>query len=141
MTDTKSKPASMTDFKIVSIDQTKYWSDDIKKQVGKIYTVYLYDASVVTNCCELTPSFELHPLYYSTEFSTHKYSEQVENEIDEEFVNEEPIYIHCSDVDKLEHADMSKLVNVNKKFKSRTGKNYIKYFEEKKEYFTANHIM
>ncbi len=133
----------MTDFQIVEVDETRDWSDEIRKQVGKIYTVYLYDKSATTNCAELTPSYELITLYYTTEFAPHKYSEKVEETIQETFSKtEDPIvYMHCSDVAKLIHADVSQLTSLNKRVTGRTSKFYQDLVEEVTEYFTCNHII
>lgn len=133
--------ARKTDIQIVKIDQTHFWVDDIKKKVGKIYTVFLYDKSVVTHCSEITPSYYLIPLYYITEFQPHKYSEEIESEIDEQFGSEEPKYMHCTDVEKLHHADVSRLINFNKRITGRESEFYNNFIEETKEYLTANHVI
>ena len=133
--------ARKTDIQVVQFDDTNTWTEAIKTQVGKIYTVYMYDASVATTLCELTPSYYLIPLYYNTEFAPHKYSEEIESEIDEQFRLEEPIYMHCDDVEKLHHADVSRLVNFNKRLHSRDDEKYYDFIEETKEYLTANHVI
>lgn len=134
---------TQTKIQIVKIDQTKHWSDKITKEIGKIYTIYLYDKSVITYLSELTPSYYLIPLYYSTEFGEHKYSEQVAEDIQSEFSNEEPIYMHCKDVDKLEHYPLCfprfRQDTLNKWCAGRKSKAYATFMEETKEYFTANH--
>lgn len=50
--------------KLVILDQTQNWRDDIVALAGgQIFQTYLFDADEQTYCCELTPSYELHPLY------------------------------------------------------------------------------
>lgn len=138
----EQKQAIKTDFQIVELDTTYGWSDKIKSRVDKIFTVYLYDKSVVTNCAELTPSYELIPLYYNiTTKPSQRRDEQLEEEIDSEFGNEEPIYMHCKDVEKLQHADFSRLKHINKKLVGRKSRAYRRQVEELTEYFQANHII
>ncbi len=138
---TEKKKATKTDIQIVLVDETYGWSDKIKNQVGKIYTAYIYDKSVATHCCEITPSYELVPLYYSTEFAEHKYSEAVEEEIQNEFHNAEPIYMHCSAVEKLEHANVNHFKNMNKMFVGRESDAYKKFMADNEEYFKCNHAI
>jgi hypothetical protein len=52
-----------THFKLVKIDETQYWSDEIKERVGKLYGVYLIDTNAHTYCCEVTPSYCAYFLY------------------------------------------------------------------------------
>ena len=49
----------------VAFDETEDWSEEIRKMVGgKIWTAYVYDASVVTYACSLTPAHELRFVEY-----------------------------------------------------------------------------
>jgi len=49
------------DIRIVKIDESGFWSDpELIEEAEKIFGVYLYDANRHVNCCELTPSYELH---------------------------------------------------------------------------------
>lgn len=50
-------------FKIVVMDETEYWSADFKERAGKIFRAYLFDSTRHVHCCEVTPSYELYPLY------------------------------------------------------------------------------
>ncbi|CAB3737725.1 hypothetical protein LMG22037_06174 [Paraburkholderia phenoliruptrix] len=52
--------------KAVVFDETRYCSDDLVASAsagGRIYRTYLFDAELAVHCCELTPSFELWPMY------------------------------------------------------------------------------
>ncbi|PEH40459.1 hypothetical protein CRM94_17245 [Burkholderia gladioli] len=49
--------------KAIVFDRTQYWSDGIGARGERIHQTYLFDASRAVHCCELTPSYELHPLY------------------------------------------------------------------------------
>lgn len=49
-------------------DMTDYgWSNDILECVGRILDVYIYDASSVTYCCSMTPSYALYYIHLITE--------------------------------------------------------------------------
>ena len=50
-------------FKVVVLNETEYWSDEIRARAGLIYQAYLFDANRHVHCCEITPSYELYPLY------------------------------------------------------------------------------
>lgn len=50
------------DFWIVGINETEFWSDDIKAQVDAIVTYYLYDAHEVTHLASMTGSYYLYPI-------------------------------------------------------------------------------
>ena len=50
-------------FKLVALEQTEFWKQDIIKITGRAMGVYLYDETLTVNCCEITPSYELHFLY------------------------------------------------------------------------------
>lgn len=129
-----------TNFQIIKVDETEHWSDEIKAKVGKIYCVYLYDKSVVTHCAEITPSYELRPLYYTTEFAPHKFSEEVDEQIQAEFSNEESVrYFHCSSVDKMEHYPMKNMLALNKDIEGRDNDEYNELVESTVEYFKCNH--
>ena len=139
---TGKKRSQNTDIQIIELDTTYGWSDKIKAQVDKIFTVYLYDESVTTNCAELIPSYELTPLYFNVTYKPEqKRNEDLEETIDNEFVNEEPIYMHCSDVKKLQPADLSRLKNINKRFVGRKSRAYYRHIEEISNYFKSNHII
>ena len=63
-----------------------------------------------------------------------------EDEIDDEFSEEGEIYMHCHSIDKLTHADMSRMKN-NKRFVGRKSPAYDRFIEEIKEYYICNHII
>ena len=134
----ETKTAYITDIHVVAIDETAHWTDKkLVKKCGKISTVYMFDKSVTTNCCELTPSYELTPLYYITE-------KQVSDEIHEELqdifwkTETEPRYFHCNGIDKM------KTVKCNQsefEFETADSDEYKEHFEEMKEYLNGNHLI
>ena len=50
----------MTTIRILKLDETRHWRDDIRAVARTIFGVYLYDPGLRVHCCELTPSHELH---------------------------------------------------------------------------------
>ena len=50
--------------KAVVFDETRHWCNDVAAIVGgRIYRTYLFDTERAVNCCELTLSYELWPMY------------------------------------------------------------------------------
>lgn len=45
------------DFRLVAIDETRNWAEDITQHTGRIAGVYLINFAEVTHCCEITPSY------------------------------------------------------------------------------------
>ena len=91
--------AKRTDFRLVKIDETKHWREDIAVACGRIFGVYLYNKNEHSYCCELTPSYTLIPLYSYAE-------NEITDEIAEELMNGDSLcndvtYVHVSSVDKL----------------------------------------
>ncbi len=101
------------DYKIVAIDETKYWNLPEYPEIKSIWTCYLTDFNEETFCCELTPSYWLEPvsyfLEYTEEFNEKLYntpalSESIENKRDEiedivmSNFDMSGIYIHCHEV-------------------------------------------
>ena len=121
-----------TEFRVVAIDETRHWSKEFQDACGTIKTVYMYDSSVTTNLCEITPSYELTPLYYITEneISDEMHSEMMEQEM-------EPIYMHCNVVDELESIATENAFD----FESSEDEEYKDGFEEVREYLNCNHLM
>ena len=121
-----------TEFRVVAIDETRYWSEEIQKACGTIKAVYMYDSSVTTNLCEITPSYELTPLYYITE-------NDISDELHGEMASEdmESIYMHCNVVDDLESIETENGFD----FESSEDEEYKDGFEEVREYLNCNHIM
>jgi hypothetical protein len=85
-------------YRLIAVDDTKYWSDEIRSGVDKIYTRYVYNDTECTYCCELTPSRCLFFVGFSP---TGDVSEELAEKISEEECNFEDVcYMHCSFVDK-----------------------------------------
>lgn len=90
----------LTDFKVVLIDETEYWHEDIAKKAKKIWKVYFYDASEQTHCCELTPSYWLLPV--TCTWDAENLDERTVDIITAEDTQDvSGRYFHCSIIDQL----------------------------------------
>lgn len=80
-------------FRIFVRNESGLWTKEfVERAGGAIYRAYLYDATLVVHCCEITPSYQLIPLY------TTPFVSDDEGKIDEEIrlaEDDEVIYIHC----------------------------------------------
>ena len=90
--------------KILKIDQTKNWSDEIQKKVKRIFGVFIFDSKKTVHCCELTPSFECTFIGSQVDFipdTTDKEIDNIEDEILQgEFHEVETVsYFHCHTID------------------------------------------
>lgn len=83
------------DIHLVVIDESRYYRDDVLKLAGKVFQVYAYDANRVTHCCEITPSYELHPV--ATQALNCPESEADRETIDEMLCSaqHDAIYMQC----------------------------------------------
>jgi len=123
-----------SDIRVVAIDETRHWDRAIQSVCGKIQTIYMYDSSVQTHCCELTPSYELTPLYYVIE---NEVSDSARETVDENLASEEPIYMHCNVVDEMETISSEQGFD----FDSSEDDEYKDSFEETREYLNCNHLI
>ena len=129
----KQKTAKL---RLVVIDETKHWSDELQKACGAIKTVYLYDKGKHTFCSEIQPSYYLIPLY--------SFADTEEGLSDETFdalmQNDEGSYWHVSAIDKMksERASFSYLEG-GLRYYSSEGKKYKEIIETAKEYLLSNH--
>lgn len=55
-----------TDFRLVALDTTEYWSDEIKTAAGRIIEVFVVNANLHTHICSLSPSLWLDPVDFWT---------------------------------------------------------------------------
>jgi len=88
----------------VRIEDTRYWCDNIRSKVKHIYGVYLYDQSVVTCCCEVTPSYCMIPIdlvageYPDDDDARDRLYSDLREAMWE---NDTDSYMHCRSVDRL----------------------------------------
>lgn len=92
-----------SDFKIVAFDETRFWSSGFMHhyRTGRMWGLYLFDASRQVNCCELVPSYEMHFIKTVTEriLDEFAYDELLRADI---AYLDEVVYRHCSAVDALD---------------------------------------
>lgn len=122
--------------KVVEIDETQYWSDDIVAKAGKLFGVYLYDERVETFMAELTPSYCLTFLYTNTE-------NRVDDDAQEEIMRSEiyePRYFHVHSIDQMKRIDLSKK-GLNFRFTNSDTKLYRDNFDRAVEELNANHVI
>lgn len=121
---------------LVALEETEFFSPEIKSKVGKIFTVYMYNPDEETHCCEVTPSYFCIPIDITIGYPDELYDslsdEQREELMDvlEESVNgSEGTYIHVKDIDRID----SKY-----KFES---KNDFEDEEEALDYYRSNKML
>lgn len=95
------------DYRSIRIDETQYWSSDFLSMIGpdaRIVVTYVFDSNSTTNCCELTPSYELHRagiVYTTTRELTDDDRERIDEEICKaDLDTDSDSYMHCSVVDR-----------------------------------------
>ncbi len=123
-------------FKVVEIDETHYWADDIVAKAGKLFGVYLYDERVQTFMAELTPSYCLTFLYTNTE-------NHVDDDTHEEIIRNEiyePIYAHVYSVDQMERIDL-RGHGLNFRFTNSDTEFYQNNLDRAVEELNANHVV
>lgn len=90
-----------THFKLVSLDETHCWDNGIVARAGRVFGVYLFDANRQVNCCEITPSYELHPV---ADYPLIDLDRTDDRALEDELREAGPsdiIYIHCNNLDRM----------------------------------------
>lgn len=90
------------DVQLVVMDETEYWSDDIKNRAGKVFRTFFFDAQRVTYCCEPRPSYDLEPLYSNP--LNYLEDDTAREKLDTDIMNadsNENCYFHCSAIDSM----------------------------------------
>ena len=135
--ETKNK-LKKTDFRIVEIDESKQWGEDIVEACGgKITTVYFFDANMVTCLCEVTPSYYLKPLYCIPAKEYNEISSDMQENFDAGETQCSESYHHCTGIDGI--SVKPNLINLNGTFTSYDGKKYKELCENAEEYLRGNH--
>ena len=121
--------------RIVALDETPYWAEDIVAKAGKIQRVYLYDAAVQVHMAEITPSCCLTPLYFITE-------KEIDDDTHEEMSRQETReeYVWASSLEAMKPMDAGKKFS-NFRFTNSESKHYKGHFDAAVEYFSGNHPM
>ncbi len=92
------------DWRWIALDETAYWDGDpeFAAKCGKIFGIYIFDASLRVYCCEMTPSYEL---YFLRSEPLRVPEDDAEREALDEVIREgdtdtDPVsYIHCRTID------------------------------------------
>ena len=120
-----------TKLRIVKFDVTHFWNEEFRNEynTGGITDYCLYDANEITHCCEITPSYWIIPVHTETEnfISDDGFSELLINN------DHDPLYVHCSDVEKLPSEDQPEL-----DFEYKTEEEKAERMEEIEELFHCN---
>lgn len=87
--------------KVLKINETSNWffPEKFKPYIEAIYGVYIFDPNWKVNCCELTPSFELHFIESQVDLDFN-IPETIQEEISSYIIEgdtntPEVSYIHC----------------------------------------------
>ncbi len=132
------KKVKTVKLRLILLDETKGWREDIQNACGKIFTPYMYDENQHTYCCEIFPSFTLHPL---PSFSENEITDEMhENLMDGDSENQEPIYMHVSTVNAMttKGAVFSHHLDGGLRYTSSDGKKYKQIIEAAAEYYRGN---
>lgn len=87
--------------RVVVIEETQYWEESLANHAGSIYGVYLFDANRKVHCCELTASYELHPLEVAVR-DYEKCSDEIRDLIESEWnLSTDIVYMHAYSVDQM----------------------------------------
>jgi hypothetical protein len=90
-----------THFRIFVRNETEHWVEEMQQKAGgAIFRAYLFDSLRHVHACELTPSYELYPLYTTPARDDEEGS--VEEEIRCAEDNGEVIYIHVRSLDAVD---------------------------------------
>ena len=108
----------MPKFRILELDETKYWNEVFvkKNKINKLIGLYVYDPNTATHCCELTPSYELNFIHTYCEFqddADDDIRDYALSEIQDGDYDTEPVkYMHCNAVDKIKGKELGEFDNI-----------------------------
>lgn len=93
----------MVKVKAAQFDITSHCSFGNKqKYIKHVFEVMAFDPEVRTFCCELTPSFEMHHVYYDIEFAADVPEDVIDSCYEDLFSSETEAvsYYHCRVIDQ-----------------------------------------
>ena len=141
ITETKQKNKAKTaKLRLVAIDETEHWREDIVAACKKIKAVYMYDENQHTHLCEAAPSHYLIHLYNFAD-TDEEISDEMYDNIYDGNGDEDNIYVHVSDIEnmKTEKASFSHHLDGGLRYYASNGKKYQEIIEAAREYFLGNH--
>jgi hypothetical protein len=133
------KKKVVPDFKLVELDETHHWSDEMQAR-GKMLGVYLVDMNRHVYCCEMTPSLELTYLYTNTVANDKSDHDAFNDEVTQEEMaarTSDVTYVHVgTKFEQVAEADMEE----SEKRELAAGEiTYEALVEEMREYYICNH--
>jgi len=86
---------------IVAFDNTEYYESKLVEKCGRIADVYYYNASEVTNCCEVIPSYHLTYVTSHCEKTEDDPDAQIDiyDSLGEANIDTTDMYVHCHKLD------------------------------------------
>lgn len=97
-----------TKYFLFAVDDTRFWNLPDIPETAKIKSVYLFDSTQHTFCCEITPSFECHKVYSTLEVSDiddQTYELLYEMILENDNAGDVE-YFHCRDIENLPRVDL-----------------------------------
>ena len=90
--------------KVLKIDQTDHWCDEVAKKARRIFGVYVYDADYRVHLCEMTASYECHFVESQTDYPN-DFDEAEEEKLHDQIMTgdaqTDPVcYWHCNYLDR-----------------------------------------
>ena len=131
-----------TQWTVIAIDETRYWSEDIVAKAGRLYGIYLYDANRHVYCCEITPSYELELI--ETVWTHNTQNERLQMDVLEgDAQNEKVCYYHCSGVNHWDDKWKQTLTNHDVEYEEvdDTGKVWDQLRDDMMEYLRGNQVV
>jgi hypothetical protein len=95
------KETLVPDFCILKFNTTKYWRENIQREAGEIYNVYIFDANRIVHAADLSPSYELHYLgpTWTASCESEEERSRLFEQIMEGVTDTEPVtYHYCREV-------------------------------------------
>jgi hypothetical protein len=99
---TKTENKMEPKFNIVAIEETIHYSEEFQEKFGRIWGIYLYDETSVTQLCESASSYAFHYLRSVAENDYEDDEELYEANLDTDDIR----YFHCGDIDSLPHENV-----------------------------------
>lgn len=123
------------DFVAVAVNETPYYEfgKEDASLIERVYTVYVFNRSEHTYCCQLTPSYFLEPAYTELILTDYDVSEEKKEELDEKYCMVSWEDAHYANVYSIERyiKDNPSLVDVY---------GYAEDIESVLDYYSGNHL-
>jgi len=84
--------------RIVFIDETDDWKDEIQKRYKKIYTAYVFNEKETNTCCSLSLNYMMIPIMNVVPELTESFDEE---DLQYEGIEDSVSYMECKYIDSL----------------------------------------